>query len=166
MSTKPNPVALTAAMLALRYVLKSKEQMTWRGIEPISRNMAVLASDLHRLAKGCQRHAVAVCNGEWRDGQRDYFRRAMRYDDGESREEHRRHANQAREGLEELDRSIEAYGVRLDRRIAKLNAQLALLGLRADRHGNPRGIVLRLTATDGSAPVPRNGMSDDSWGIA
>jgi hypothetical protein len=151
MSTKPTPVALTAAMLMQRAPSNPTVDMVF--------STARLASDLHRLSKGCQRHAIALCNGEWRDGQR------MR---AQERDERHACTGDPRNGghdVEHLDREIEAYGNRLDRRIAKLNAQLATLGLRADRYGDTRGIVLRLTATDGSA-IPRNGMSDDSWGIA
>lgn len=113
--------------------------------------IAALASDLHRLAPACKRHAEAECNGEWRDGQRDAICAAFKDRQGER--------------LEELIADIVAYGNRLDKRIAKLNEKLAPLAVQAVRTGDPRGWTLRLHSTDKSRPVPRNGWADESFGI-
>jgi hypothetical protein len=99
--------------------------------------IAHLASELHRLAPVCVRHAVAECNGEWREGARDRTRIA---------------------DLPILDASIAKYGARLDKRIMRLNAELAPFDVRASRNGDPRGYVLKLYAIPGTAPLPGNDM--------
>ncbi len=168
MSTKPNPVASTAVMLAVRLFVyvgdydndDGEEQAhfvyeagTPKGMTPDA--VAALASDLHRLAPAVQRHAVAMCNGEWRTDQR---RDLETWD--------RNTMGGRTDRVDELDADIEAYGVKLDRRIAKLNAKLAPLALQAHRSGDPRGTVLRLKSTDADRPVPCNCGDGESWAIA
>lgn len=125
MSTKPHPVALTAAMLTTRAILVTPTVIVSHRFVMC----AVLASALHRLAKGCQRQAVAECNGELSDA------------------------------------SVRTAGERLDKRLAKLNAQLAPVALEARRSGDPRGLVLRLYSTDPTKPVPCNCGDGESWAI-
>lgn len=154
MSNRPNPVALTAAMLMRRAWSLTTPDGPAR--DPFTEHdCASLASDLRRLAPACVRLAVAQCNGEWRDGQRLAL---MKYAHG--------CAAGMVNPLDELDAEIEAYAVRLDKRIAKMNAKLAPLALEASNAGDPRGCVLKLTSTDKSRPLPRNGWDDASWGIA
>lgn len=131
----PAPVALTACLIMAAYT-KSKH---W-GVHgcPVVAN---LASAIHRLAPACRRLAVATCNGEWHDGQRDAIYRwrqpgtTVRPDDADQR------------ALRELEASIEKYATRLDRRIAKLNAELAPFGYQLIRSGDPRGACLRMAET-------------------
>lgn len=53
---------------------------------------------------------------------------------------------------------------RLDKRLAKLNAQLEPLALIASRGGDPRGnSCLTLVSTDANRPLPRNGGTDGEW---
>lgn len=154
MSTKPHPVALTSAMLTARYAdyTANAEDRVFQ--------LASLASTLHRLAKGCQRQAVAECNGEFWGGQREA---AYRYDVACKADRARGVVyNRTTQGL---DDAIAQAGQRLDKRIAKLNALLAPLALEARRYGDPRGSVLRLCSTDKSKPVPCNCGDGESWAI-
>lgn len=155
MSNKPNPVALTAAMLAMRASSIADEIATiatLRGEKAPSlligggfRGCASLASDLHRLAPACRKLAEAECNGEWRDGQRN----RLMFDGA---------------AIAALDASIAKCDARLDKRIARLNEALAPFALRAARNGDPRGAVLRLYSTDDARPLPSNGFGD-GWVI-
>ncbi len=154
MSHKPNPVALTAAMLVHR-------SATWTNpagcvIGLTAHDAACLASELHRLAPAIQRHAVAMCNGEWRDGQRQDIHR-WRQENA-----YVRPVDADRLALQELDKSIEDYGTRLDTKIAKINAKLAPLALQCSRHGDPRGRVFKITSTDPARPVGY----DNEWPVA
>ena len=138
MSTKPNPVALTSAMLAQRnysIAVSAGAVSKKLGLQEI----AALASNLHRLGPACTRQALAECNGEWREGQRD-----------------RLTGPACAASLEYLDNSIRIAGERLDRRLERLCARLAPLSLLAVYHGDPRGCVLTLESADGL----------ESWSIA
>lgn len=142
MSRTPHPVAITSAMLMQRAFLLSVHAYTNANPSRI----ASLASDLHRLAKGCHRQAVAECNGEFYDGQREY--------------------NDCRRSSAELDDAIAKVGNRLDKRIVKLNITgLAALSIEAHRTSDPRGFTLRLRSTDPAHPLPTNGMEQGEWGI-
>jgi hypothetical protein len=151
MSKKPHPVAETAAMLMDRlWFIATQEPLKASYITLIG--VASLASDLHRLAPACQRQAEAECNGEQWNGQRA---EAYRKDCG---------ARLPGQHTAEVDAAIEAGGIRLDKRLSRLNESLAPFALKATRSGDPRGCCLRLESTDPSRPVPRNGFSDD-WCI-
>ena len=137
MSAKPIPAAETAAMLALRIVPSADAPASIAYV-------AILASELHRLAPAIKRHAEAACNGEWRDGQRRMAEGSLR-------------------ALAALDVSIEQYGKRMDRRIARINERLAPLGLIAAIGHDPRGSAISLTSTN-DVRVPSNGWSG-GWEI-
>jgi hypothetical protein len=154
MSNKPNPVAFTAAMLMQRALLLPMQDSVSPSHHSAAVYCASLASTLHRLAPACQRQAVAMCNGEWRDGGRDAIYRTW----VEGRER--------REALQAIEDSVEAYGKRLDKRLAKINEALAPLGIKAVRGGDPRGCVLRLVSLNDSHPLPSNGWSAGEWCIA
>ncbi len=145
MSNRPNPVALTAAMLARRPIAGP----TAAGLTT-ELGIACLASELHRLAP-----AVAMCNGEWEDSQRS---KLYAYREGSNRSDQIYGA----ERLKALEKSIKDYGTRLDKKIAKLNAKLAPLALQCSRHGDPRGCVFKLTSTDPARPVGY----DNEWPVA
>ena len=142
MSRTPHPVAITSAMLMQRAFLVTAHAYS----NADHSRIATLASDLHRLAKGCHRHAEAECNGEYHAGQREY--------------------HDCRGSAAELDDQIAEAGTRLDRRIVKLNLSLAILSIEAHRSGDPRGFTLRLRSTDPAWPMPCNGMEQGEWGIA
>lgn len=134
MSTKPVPCALTACkLMAQAFILRHDDIQRLR---ITAESVANLASAIHRVAPACKRLAVAECNGGWGDGQRDacaFF--AKNYGGTE------------RARLAELDKSITDYATRLDRRIAKLNAELAPFGFKLIRSGDPRGATLRMAET-------------------
>jgi hypothetical protein len=153
MSAKPNPVALTAAMLMNREWNNAAidKLMPLGPMDGNIRHLSSLASQLHRLSPACQRHAVAMCNGEWRVGDRDSICRVWL--EGKER----------CDALRNIEDSIEKYGTRLDKRLAKLNDSLAPLAIQACRHGDPRGCVLRLVSTDATRPLPSNGGTAGEW---
>lgn len=152
MSSKPNPVALTACMLMNRFWAASPKLQPRSHWEAI----AAISSDLHRLAPACKRQGVAECNGEERDGQREAIERTHIPD---LRRVYRDTA------IRVMEARIEANGKRLDKRVAKLSERLAPLGLKACDGGDPRGSCLWLESTDPSRPVPRNGWDDERWHI-
>ena len=139
MSNRPAPVALTSAMLM--DATKGKPSNRFPEYSTAPYRVAQLASAIHRLAPACKRLAEAECNGEWRDGQR-----AHAYTVSQSKQCMYPAANE-RAILEALDRSIADYATRLDRRIAKLNAQLAPFGYQLIRQGDPRGATLVMAET-------------------
>lgn len=122
----PNPVALTAAMLATKCA--NAENTANHREEHSPSTIANLASQIHLLAPACKRLAEAECNGEWRDGQRAGIER-------------QRHSGR-QQLLDHLDKSITDYATRLDKRIAKLDAELAPFGYQLIRQGDPRGATL------------------------
>lgn len=138
MSNRPQPCALTAAIL----MAACGSNGSCEGAEshhPLPNmadafSCANLASAIHRLAPACKRLAEAECNGEWRDGQRA---RVSDLDAHFSKGTH----------LADLDKSITDYASRLDKRIAKLNAQLAPFGYQLVRSGDPRGATLSMAET-------------------
>lgn len=132
----PSPLALTACML-----MEAQEDWSQQNQKPII-TVANLASAIHRLAPACRKLAVAQCNGEWRDGQRQLLMRAWK-PEGEHDATYHAHAA----ALDRLDDSIEVYATRLDRRIAKLNTELAPFGYQLIRSGDPRGACLRMAET-------------------
>ena len=145
MSRTPHPVAATSAMLMQRAFLLSVHAYTNANPSRI----ASLASDLHRLAKGCHRQAEVECNGEYHDGQRNALSRAPRGD----------------EWVKRMEGQIIKTGSRLDKRIAQFNQSLAILSIEAHRTGDPRGFTLRLRSTDPAGPMPSNGMEQGEWGV-
>lgn len=150
MSTKPNPVAETSAMLMKRkcFQYPSSDQPFDHWIH----NVADIASRLHRLAKGCERASVAQCNGEMWDGQRDQIHRLEI--------EHKKNTL-----LADVEVSVEKYCARIDKQVDKLAQELAPFKLTCKRNGDPRGYCLKLYTTDPTRPVPHNHMGGDSWGI-
>lgn len=158
MSNKPNPVAMTASLICERYhYLREFGDKGPRGWSYGALESATLASIVHRIAPACQRHAIAQCNGEWRDGQRDYFYKMEREGDKAG----------CRKGLDALAQSIEDYGQRLEKRIAKINARLAPFKLEVWAGGDPRGCVCRLQTTDSKHTFPcPDGSTDQAHNIA
>ena len=139
MSNRPNPVALTSAMLMHATIGKPSNRFPEHSTAPF--HVANLASSIHRLAPACKRLALAECTGEWRKGQRDSLC---------DREAYKGNAfvRQAEaERIAALEKSIVDYATRLDRRIAKLNAQLAPFGYQLIRQGDPRGATLVMAET-------------------
>lgn len=132
MRTDPTPVTITAAMLAQRRAALPGYYVDWLPYE-----VAVLATDLHRLAPACHRHAEHECNGYQHERQ-DPAAAAV---------------------------AIETSDKRLDRRIDTINDRLAALDVKAHRTGDPRGYTLHLTAVEGAPALPTNGMQG-TWGIA
>lgn len=67
MSNRPNPVALTAAMLMDKALSKALAQHSTiynsQGVGPLPYACANLASAIHRLAPACKRLAVSEANG-------------------------------------------------------------------------------------------------------
>lgn len=147
MSNKPNPVALTAAMLMDRWHCQPVSKHTLpahlRNPEPrapIINEVASLASDLHRLAPAFARQGVAECNGEWRDGQREAIMRA------------KAPQKDIDTVLDKLDASIVAKREQLTRKLIKLNARLAPFAILADGHAGG-GIYLGIESTDATRPL-------------
>ncbi len=142
MSNKPNPVALTAAMLM------NRKRDLFGGIDGHHRveEIAGIASDLHRLAPACERIAVGQCNhGYWCDAQSIVNEVEMS------------------EGYKPDAQTLYCVGVirRMDKKLAKLNERLAPLALVAKNGGDPRGWSLWLETTDKARPV--NGRASGSW---
>lgn len=155
MSNKPNPVALTAAMLACRmcHAGSRNKYGDWQLDGTDATAPASLASDLHRIASACQRLAVAECNGDfnWSDDCQEFP-----YDVGDgSIGDRYEHPGSGRywAGLYK----------RINKRMDALNAMLAPLAIKAKNGGDPRGCVLRLVSTDPSRPLPGYG---GEWPIA
>lgn len=150
MSKKPNPVALTAAMIEHRRFVAGDPSPVAFDYLTFDCLSASLASDLHHLAPACARIALGCCNESfWCDAQSIV--------EGEDLSEGR--APDARTPW------AVSYIQRIDRKLAKLNKRLEPLGLEARAGGDPRGWTLRLVSVDKSRPVPRNGFDLDAWGI-
>lgn len=152
MSTKPNPVALTAAMLATRYCSAGSRSSLgdWILDGSDAHVPAFLASRLHRLSRGAARASLAECNGEMYDGQRDKAYAAPRCI--------------RLTLLQEIDGAVARFCARINRAIAKLNADLSPLAIEARRNGDPRGFAIKLRSTDPTRPLPSNETGGE-WGI-
>lgn len=151
MSTKPAPVALTAAMLVQRA----------HGLPPDTHGMpavhrypsglahacADLASRLHRLAKGCERASVAECNGELANGQRQ----RLMIQQGSVL------------GCKCADEQVAKFCDRIDKQVDRISEELRPFGLKARNDGDPRGYSLYLVSTDPLVPIPHNGIDPDAW---
>lgn len=148
---KPHPIALTAAMLALRLYQRTRADVRDALTQCDAQCSARVASSLHRIAKACHKLAEAECNGEWFSGQRENLARNDSY--------------VGNRGIADLDDSIARFGVRLTQRIARLNLALAPFALSCARRGDPRGFTLVLVSTDPNRPVPSNGMESGVWGV-
>ena len=147
MSNKAAPLTITACML-----LERSYHEFDTGIGPMSdpqsvHTCAALASDLHRLAPAAQRLAIAECNGEWREGQRDAMYRHMRSLPKEAQNQY------CHDWQVTFEAECEAQGSKLDKRLEKLNRRLAPFALQVTTPGDPRGHVLALESTDKARPV-------------
>lgn len=163
MSSKPNPVALTAAMLtrrALQYPyngLHNDPGFTWS-----DHKLADLASRLHRLAPAANKHAMTYCNGERFDGDRD-----------EMHKESRRLGSTTPQALQferAWNRQLAIYQQTRQKRIQKqadkLTEELKPLHIRVDyQPENPYNCALVLESTDAKHPLPRNGWDDGRWAL-
>lgn len=155
MSNKPNPVALTAAMLMERACCPVTVDTGIGSWDEHTHNISIqgiaaLASDLHRLAPAVARIAVGCCNhGYWGNAQSLVL------------------GDEMSAGYVPDAQTLQcvAYIKRIDKKLAKLNARLEPLALVAKDGGDPRGWTLRLHSTDKSRPVPRNGWDSGAWGI-
>lgn len=155
MSHKPNPVAMTAAMLALMRGAGHHQRDKPARPDPIDsliRDAATIASKLHRLGPAFAKHALWECNGETFDGQRDYW--------------NTKPADQAKAGLAVVEERIVKEGERLERKLASINELLQPFGIEAKSGSDPRGVVLWLVATEGNTTLPRNGYEEGVWVIA
>lgn len=162
MSSKPNPVARTAALLSARLLHElgdwdndDGESETHFTVTAVTtEQVADVASKLHRLAPAFTRQAVAECNGEQRDGQRDAIYKL-----------YRNQPELERSALAAIEPAIEKEAERLERKLEKLNALLLPFQVVARTGGDPRGCVFWLEALPDTPPLPTNGWNDGCWNI-
>lgn len=155
MSHKPNPVALTAAMLMRRHC--GQYPLYDPPFDHHIQTVADVASKLHRMAPAFTRYAVALCNGEQYEGQRDKAYEA-------SKRSMYPVANE-KAIIAEMEAAIGKEGQRLERKLAKVNEFLAPFSVQACDGDDPRGCTLWLEASPNTQPLPDNGYHDGRWSI-